>query len=267
VWLARTGGDLICSRQALAEAAVREERLRFSRELHDILGHDLAAIALRGELAMRLIPQDPHRARDEIERMTDMARNAIADVRAVARGYCALSLQAEIDNALGLLAAAGIKCASNITDVPNCQAGAEAFAWAVREGTTNILLHSDARDCVIRTTAEDGMLCLELINSGVRYKGQREGALSNYSVPRGRGLTGLSERMSALGGRVTCAVDGDGSFWLRAELPAGRPGTWHQSFARQDAAEGAVDDQGPDRRGHASSPGSPGGLALARAGH
>ncbi|MBN6052737.1 hypothetical protein JYK22_12435, partial [Nonomuraea sp. RK-328] len=86
VRLVRVTSDLEQARAELAEAAVLRERLRSSRDLHDGLGRSLTAIALKGDLAGRLMQRDPAAAREEVGELVRVAREAAQDVRQVARG-------------------------------------------------------------------------------------------------------------------------------------------------------------------------------------
>jgi len=167
-WLASAVCALSRDQLRMADVAVRTERLRFPRDLHDTLVHDLAVIALLGELALKLVPDETQQARAEIQRITDLARGAANDARTVVSGYRKLSLRAEMDSALRILTEAGIACAAEISQIPADRAGVEVFAWAIREGATNILRHSQARTCVVRTVAGDGQISLELVNDGCR---------------------------------------------------------------------------------------------------
>ncbi|WP_197094014.1 sensor histidine kinase, partial [Nonomuraea sp. SBT364] len=163
----RVSADLEEARAELAEAAVLKERMRISRDLHDGLGHSLTAIALKGDLAARLIPRDPAAARDEVGELVKVAREAAQDVRQVARGYRPLSLTGEVDRAVALLESSGVSCQAHLTGTPLPRHADEALAWAVREAATNILRHTRATTCTITTSARAGRLRLEVANDGV----------------------------------------------------------------------------------------------------
>src|SRR5690606_36171092 len=74
------------SRARAERLAVDNERLRFARDMHDILGHSLSVLALKSQLAGRLVAVDPDRARAEIGEVEELARQALADVRATVAG-------------------------------------------------------------------------------------------------------------------------------------------------------------------------------------
>jgi two-component system sensor histidine kinase DesK len=135
------------ARAELARTAVAEERLRISRDLHDLLGHSLSVIALKAELAGRLLPERPGEAVGEIAELETVARGALSEVREAVSGYRQPTLDGELAGARMALSAAGID-----TDVvrqptvldPSVEG---VLAWAVREGATNVIRHSGARHC------------------------------------------------------------------------------------------------------------------------
>ena len=200
--------ELEATRTELAELAIGRERLRISRDLHDLLGQSLSAISLKGDLARRLLPSNVHAARAEIEGLTEVARDALRDVRAVTRDEHALSLRTETDGAAALLAAAGIdaRIEVHLPDLP--RPTEEVLAWAVREGITNVLRHSQATACSVTVARRDGMVRLEIINDGARP-----------SAGGGNGLAGLAERAGALSGSASGERTHGGRFRLLVEVP------------------------------------------------
>ncbi|MCP2335662.1 sensor histidine kinase [Actinomadura rupiterrae] len=213
VWLFHVVQELREARAELARSAVGEERMRFARDLHDVLGHSLQAVALRAEVAERFADRDPARVRKELAEIQTMARDAVKDVREVVRGYRATSLRTELDGMSAVLRAAGIDC-----DRPDLPAGLpggvhEPLGWVVREAATNILRHSSATWCRIDVAAEPGggRVRLEIVNDGAA---RRDG-------PPGSGLAGLAERLAAAGGEFAAGAIGDGTFRLVAALPTG----------------------------------------------
>lgn len=206
--LIKTADDLYAARTEQAAGAVGRERLRVSRDLHDLLGQSLSAISLKGDLALRLLPFDPARARSEIESLTGVARNALHDVLAIARDEHSVSLRGEIDAAAGLLTAAGIEVDLR-TDTSELPGHAqEVLAWAVREATTNVLRHSEAQACSIALSSGGQGFLLEVANDGARA-----------ASGRGSGLAGLAERAGAVSGSVRIEAVGDGRFRLRVWIP------------------------------------------------
>jgi two-component system sensor histidine kinase DesK len=211
-WLIRVLDDLYTARTELAELATARERLRVSRDLHDLLGQSLSAVSLKGDLVLRLLPTDTAAARAEIESLTGVARKALHDVRAVTRDEHGVTLTAEIDAAVALLGAAGIATTVEV-DLPGLpDATQEVFAWAVREGATNTLRHSQATTWTATGARQDGRVALEIVNDGAPAQ-----------IRHGNGLAGLGQRARALSGSVSATHIPDGRFRLRVEIPEGAP--------------------------------------------
>jgi two-component system sensor histidine kinase DesK len=206
--LVRRIDELFDARFELAEVAVEGERRRFSRDLHDVLGQSLSAVSLKGDLAIRLLPSDQAAALAEIESLTGMARDALRDVRAVAIAKHEVSLQAEIDGAAALLGAAGIDVHLDL-DLPAATGPVEdLLAWAVREGATNMLRHSEAQNCWIAAGRSNGAIRLEIVNDGARAP-----------IGQGSGLSGLAERAGTLSGSVFAEQTRGGRFRLIVNVP------------------------------------------------
>lgn len=213
--LVRVVGELTAARTELAELAIGRERLRVSRDLHDLLGQSLSAVSLKGDLAGRLLHTDPAAARAEIDSLTALARDALRDIRAITRDRHAVSLATETDGAAALLAAAGITARIQV-HLPNLQPPLEeVLAWAVREGVTNVLRHSQASTCSITAARQGGSVRLEIVNDGARPVDDHARAPADA----GTGLAGLARRAQALSGSVATERTADGTFLLRLELP------------------------------------------------
>jgi two-component system, NarL family, sensor histidine kinase DesK len=192
--------ELVRAHQKNAELAVENERTRFARDLHDILGHSLTVITVKAELANRLLDVDTERARAELADLERLSRDALTDVRRAVEGYRELTLPGELARARTALAAAEIEAElPNSTDeVPSHLR--ELFAWTVREGVTNVIRHSGATRCTVRLGAD----AAEVVDDGagpVATGGVVEGAHT------GSGLVGLRERAAAVGGTVTTRVE------------------------------------------------------------
>jgi two-component system, NarL family, sensor histidine kinase DesK len=196
-----------------ASEAVAAERLRFARDLHDLIGHSLSLITLKSELAGRLLPGDPDRAATEIADVERVARQSLREVREAVAGYRQPGLSAELAAARELLAAAGIDANIDATADLLPPAIDGVLAWTVREGVTNVIRHSRARHCEIRITHDDGTIRAEVTDDG-------PGGLATLPPETsGSGLSGLAERIAVQGGHLaTSARDGDG-FTLSVTLP------------------------------------------------
>jgi two-component system, NarL family, sensor histidine kinase DesK len=224
-WLFHVVQELRQARAELARAAVGEERQRFARDLHDVLGHSLQAVALRAEVAERYLDRDRERVRKELAEIQRMARDSVRDVREVVRGYRAISLRTELDGASAVLSAAGIRCRPP-RDFPDLPAHVhQPLGWVAREAVTNVLRHSSATWCRIEVDADGGGVRLEIVNDGAGRRALVDG---------GSGLAGLAERIAAAGGGFAAGHQGDGTFHVRAVVPVESP-----RHAAEPRAEGA----------------------------
>lgn len=211
VWLFHVVQELREARAELARSAVGEERLRFARDLHDVLGHSLQAVALRAEVAERFLERDDGRVRKELTEIQTMARDAVRDVREVVRGYRATSLRTELDGMSAVLRAAGLRC-ERPEVAPTLPAHVhEPLGWVAREAATNVLRHSSATWCEITVRADAGQVRVEIVN---------DGAARRAAGDAGSGLAGLAERIAAAGGQFAAGPAGDGTFRVTAAVPA-----------------------------------------------
>ncbi|WP_244210556.1 sensor histidine kinase [Amycolatopsis kentuckyensis] len=197
----------------LKRRVVAEERERFSRDLHDLLGLSLSAITLKGELVDRLVLDRPALAKEELAELLVMSRRALADVRTIAAGYRELLLDDECRAAADVLSAAGTRVTvarSGIGELP--PPVATALAMVLREGVTNVVRHSTASWCALSVSTEDGVAWLEIVNDGA-------GGAGGGGVDSGAGLRNLLDRVEALGGTLTTEWDADGTHRLLVAIP------------------------------------------------
>jgi two-component system sensor histidine kinase DesK len=180
--------EVLSVREENARLALDDERNRFARDLHDILGHSLTVITVKAELANRLIDIDTDRAKAELADLERLSRDALTDVRRAVEGYRELTLPGELARGRMALSAAEItaEIPNTTDDVPTDRR--ELFAWAVREGITNVIRHSGAQRCTVVLGEHE-----------VEVRDDGRGA---DSAGAGHGLTGLRERAAALGGTV-----------------------------------------------------------------
>ncbi|WP_169807520.1 sensor histidine kinase [Herbidospora mongoliensis] len=193
------------ARDDLARGAVTRERLRVARELHDLLGNDLADMTVKSERAYRLLPGSVDRARAELAEVLDVARRAVADVRSVASGYRHMSFTAELDSARATMTAAGV-CVQVRSGEPSGEVDA-LLAVVLREAVTNVLRHSAATRCEIVLTPP---ATLTVWNDGVP-------ASAPPGEP-GTALDDLAERLKSVGGSLKCERD-SGAFLLKVDIP------------------------------------------------
>ena len=198
-------------RGELAQLAVIRERMRFARDLHDLLGYSLSAITLKAEVTRRMVGVNPGRARDELGEVLDIARQALADVRIVASGYRSISLAKEASSVSSLLAAAGIDAQVDVDCGMLDEKVDTVLATVLREAVTNMLRHSTARHCSIQAAISGDTIRLRVANDGVPR--------SAASGRDGGGLENLSTRMAAIGGHLSARVGGDGWFEVLADAP------------------------------------------------
>jgi two-component system sensor histidine kinase DesK len=205
--------ELQSAREELARLAVNEERLRFARDLHDLLGHSLSLITLKSELAGRLLPNEPEKAEAEVQDIEEVARQALREVREAVAGYRSPTLDEELAGAAEMLGAAGIDCRieNEAGLLPKEIDG--VLAWAVREGTTNVIRHSKAQNCRIVLAREEDKCYAEITDDG------RGGTNEETS---GSGLSGLAERVAGFrDGEFEAGLLPGGGFRLRVDLPLG----------------------------------------------
>jgi two-component system sensor histidine kinase DesK len=210
----RTNRELIEARGELARLAVSEERLRIARDLHDLLGHSLSVVALKTDLAAKLVERDPQRALAELDDISHVARRSLVEVRDAVQGYRRLALRDAISGARAALGAAGIDC--HVEEVAEMELPEEletVLAWAVREATTNVVRHSGARACTIRVHADEASVGIEVEDDGR--------AATGNAGRQGSGLAGIAERAARVRGDLEAYTRPEGGFRLRVSLPLG----------------------------------------------
>lgn len=215
------------AREVEARLAVAEERLRFGRDLHDVMGRNLSVVALKSELAVQLARRG--RTEDAVAQMTEVqriAQESQKEVREVVRGYREVDLGVELAGAQGVLSAAGIACT-----VTGSAAGLpgdvqSALGWVVREATTNVLRHGDAKACRVELVsgAEEVVLTVE-----------NDGAGTGAGGGQGSGLAGLRERLAAVDGELEAGEVRAGVFRVVAKVPVAPAGP---AGVREPSAEG-----------------------------
>ncbi len=216
-WTLRIMAELDRSRAAYARLSVAEERLRFARDLHDVLGRNLSLIAVKSELAAQLVRRgDDEEAAGHMLEVRAVAHESQREMRAVVSGYRAADLGSELAGAQAVLRSAGASCRiiGDATKLP--QQVQAALGWVVREGITNIIRHSDATACTI----ELDMLDAPGAPSTVTLRMENDRARDAAPGADGTGLLGLGERLADLGGSISIRHPGAGHFRLEATLPA-----------------------------------------------
>ncbi len=234
VYALSTVRELRAAREEIARLAISEERLRFARDLHDLLGHNLSLIALKSELAGQLVDKAPDRAAAEMRDVEQVARTALREVREAVAGYRQPTLASELAAATEILSASGIAFRW-VGDAGRLPAPIEAaLAWTVREGITNVIRHSRARSCTVKISRDSNRVVVEVIDDG---RGARERVEGPPPAASGghNGLAGLSERVAAVGGQVDAGPRDPGGFRLTATVPLARGAPGGDSAAQTNA--------------------------------
>lgn len=209
----RINSELLATRRLLLESARGEERLRLSRELHDVVGHKLTALKLQLRLQLRQGEAAQQPALAECERLAD---ELLADVRGVVgalREHDGVDLQ----QALAALVPALPQPRVSLQLEPDARvpglAQAQALLRCAQEALTNALRHSGAAQVVIQLRHEDAGLALTV---------EDDGRARQLPQP-GNGLRGMRERLEALGGTLELRLREGGGLRLRAWLPQAAP--------------------------------------------
>jgi two-component system sensor histidine kinase DesK len=207
---ARGDAELRLSQDEVRRLATMAERERIGRDLHDLLGHTLSVVALKSELAGKLLERDPAAAGAQIHEVEAVARQALAQVREAVAGIRATGLQAELAAARLALLSADVHLDQRLAPV-TLGAGSElTFAMGLREATTNIIRHAQARRVEVELTSDADGHRLSIADDG-------RGGIQR----RGNGLAGMRERLQAQGGTLELeSAPGAGTrlvLWLPVE--------------------------------------------------
>lgn len=230
--------ELRAAREELAHRAVEKERLRFSRDLHDLLGHTMSMIVVKSEAARRLAGRDLDAALAQITDIEAVGRQALTEIREAVTGYRQGGLATELDRAHSALTAAGVTLVVSRSGPPLGPQTEALLGWAVREAVTNVVRHSGAERCEITLSGCGERVRLTVADDGggagtgdtVVAGGCTAPADSDGPGPAGldgtgpapstgTGLTGLTERLAAAGGSLTAGARTGGGFDVTAELP------------------------------------------------
>ncbi|MEU7751089.1 sensor histidine kinase [Micromonospora sp. NPDC049171] len=205
--VARLVDELRRTQRELARSVVERERLRFAKDLHDLLGHTLSLVVVKAEVVRRLAPTDPLRAAAEAADIERIGRTALTEVREAVTGYREHSFARELDNARAVLADVGITVTVRGTGNFDVDTD-DAFGWVLREGVTNVLRHSRASRCDIEVDTDADGSVLTIRDNGVGGR------------PRfGNGLRGLSERLEQAGGTLRVGPAHGGGLLLTVGVP------------------------------------------------
>ncbi|WP_430786472.1 sensor histidine kinase [Actinoplanes sp. G11-F43] len=203
--IARLVGELRRTQHELARTTVERERLRFARDLHDLLGHTLSLVVVKAQVVRRLAPSDPERAAAEAADIERIGRTALAEVREAVTGYRERDFATELENTRTLLTDIGIEVTVRNDGGADVD---EVFRWVLREALTNVLRHSRATRCDIALGPDGTDMVLTV----------RDDGLGGTPAP-GNGLRGLTERLERAGGTLHAGPAPGGGLLLTARLP------------------------------------------------
>jgi two-component system sensor histidine kinase DesK len=184
------------------------ERERIARDLHDLLGHTLTVIAVKLDLARRLLSRDSALALNEIVEAEQTARNALAEVREAVSGYRAEGLASEIDRARRSLLSADVKLTTTLAPVNLSTSQVNVLSLALREAVTNIVRHAHATVCRVALFEADRTIHFTIEDNGV-----------GGQIREGNGLRGMRERVLSVAGAVKLAGSADEGTSLEITLP------------------------------------------------
>jgi two-component system sensor histidine kinase DesK len=257
--------DLRAAREELARQAVERERLRFSRDLHDLLGHTLSVIVVKSEAARRLAPRDVDAALAQITDIEAVGRQALTEIREAVTGYREGSLTTELDRARSALTAAGVEPAFDQSGPPLAPQTAALLGWVVREAVTNVVRHSDATRCEITVSGAAERVRLTVTDNGTGTGGACRagtGTADGGGVPCGTGAgietgspvtvadtTGPGSSHAAVGISRTGEASTPAAARRTARPSTSAGGTGLTGLRERLAAAGGSLTAGPGRRG------------------
>ncbi|NGO48365.1 sensor histidine kinase [Streptomyces sp. YC419] len=236
--------ELRAAREELARRAVEEERLRFSRDLHDLLGHTLSVIVVKSEAVRRLIHRDLDAALVQVGDIESVGRQALTEIREAVTGYREGSLATELDRARSALRAAGIEPVVRQSGPPLAAQTEALLGWVIREAVTNAVRHSGATRCEIAVEVAAERVRVRISDDG---RGQSAVPAVPAEPPPlvpgiggigGTGLKGLTERLAVAGGSLEAGPGPRGGFVVTAELPV-ETAELGEEGAPADVSEGA----------------------------
>jgi signal transduction histidine kinase len=211
-------------REEEAKRRASEERLRIARELHDVLAHNISMINVQAGVALHLMDEQPEQARTALTAIRDASKDALAELRSVldilrqtgeAPPRSPTAGLADLPQLLTGTEAAGLTVHTDI-HVPArpLPPGLDLAAYRiVQEALTNVTRHAHASSVTVRITEHEHVLTVEVVDDG-------RGGSSHATIPgAGPGISGMRERVAALGGHLDAGPRPEGGFAVRAELP------------------------------------------------
>ncbi|MEU5940559.1 histidine kinase [Micromonospora sp. NPDC047548] len=215
--LAATTAELRRTREELARSAVDRERLRFARDLHDLLGHSMSVIVVKAEAVRRLMERSPAQAAAQASDIETVGRQALTEIREAVSGYRVSNLATELDRARSALSTAGVTQDVQLAGPPLDPETEAVLGWVLREAATNIIRHSNATHVEIVMVHTPQQVRLEITDNGTNRPSSHPAGTPDTTS--GNGLKGLAERLAEAGGSLVAQVGPQGGFQAIAELP------------------------------------------------
>lgn len=231
--LADRNAELERLRLAEADRAVADERLRISREVHDVVAHHLTAILMRAQAADRVHASRPDEARRAVAWIAEESRDAlratretISSLRGPGRpsmdGPTGTGLTSDLDLIVERVGEVGLDARLDVRWPAEPALGAEAglaVRRVVQEALTNVLKHAGASEAVVTLLPVDGGLGVQVTDNGTGAADAGGGRTRG-----GAGLLGMQERLSACGGRLRYGPTASGGWQVQLWVPVGAGG-------------------------------------------
>lgn len=212
------------SREEEARELLYAERLRIAQEVHDVVGHGLAAINMQAEVALHVLEKRPEHARTALTVIGRTSKEALDELRATLAVFRADDGESgerrpapgldQLDALVTRMSSSGLPVTVTVSgERPEVPAAVDLAGYRiVQESLTNVLRHAGRAMATVRIGYRPGQVTIEITDNG---------AARSDDVPRGggHGLQGMRERATAVGGTLLAGPRPDGGYAVVAELP------------------------------------------------
>ncbi|MFC7528411.1 sensor histidine kinase [Actinoplanes sp. GCM10030250] len=215
------------------ERGIQEERLRMAQEVHDIVGHGLAAIKMQADIALHVLARQPGIARPTLEAVSSTSAQALDELRTTLRilrsadaVHASTPGIADLDALYGRMRAAGLQVRVHTVGSPNTlPAEADLAAYrTIQESLTNVLKHAYPKEADIVLENQPGALRIRVTSAYPPAEPPSRGGIGAIGMGiDGLGIDGMRERIAAQGGRLSAGPDAGSRFVVEAWLPAVTP--------------------------------------------
>jgi signal transduction histidine kinase len=235
----RVGREQVAqNRRDEARRQADAERLRVAHEVHDVVGHGLAAIMMQADIALHLLPKQPEQAEAALTAISRTSRESLDELRAtlgaVRRGddhddRSPAPGLARLNELVDRTRAVGVPVSVDTTGpLATLPAAVDLTAYRiVQESLTNVLRHAGTATASVTVALTATKLTISISDTGPAGNNGATSAAGRGGDPPsptrdGHGLAGMKERVSALGGSLTVGPDPQGGFTVTATLPVRR---------------------------------------------